>query len=103
MKGWSAVPAVRDLAVATSGLYERGDHILDPLSALPARGLLSMTVVGPSLALADAYSTAAFVMGPEGVEWVAGIPGYAGYAVTAERRCLWSDGCEPLLVQDLGR
>jgi len=39
----------------------------------------------------------------EGVEWVAGIPGYAGYAVTAERRCLWSDGCEPLLVQDLGR
>jgi len=43
------------------------------------------------------------VMGPEGVEWVAGIPGYAGYAVTAERRCLWSDGCEPLLVQDLSR
>ena len=61
-----------------------------------------MTVAGPSLALADAYSTAAFVMGPEGVAWVAGIPGYAAYAVTTERRCLWSDGCEPLLVQDLG-
>lgn len=98
----AAVLAVRDLAVATSGLYERGDHILDPRSGAPARGLLSMTVAGPSLALADAYSTAAFVMGPEGVAWVAGIPGYAAYAVTTERRCLWSDGCEPLLVQDLG-
>ena len=30
-------------------------------------------------------------------------PRIRGYAVTAERRCLWSDGCEPLLVQDLGR
>jgi len=48
VKGWSAVPAVRDLAVATSGLYERGDHILDPHSALPARGLLSMTVSVPA-------------------------------------------------------
>jgi thiamine biosynthesis lipoprotein len=98
----AAVLAVRDLAVATSGLYERGDHILDPRSGAPVRGLLSMTVAGPSLALADAYSTAAFVMGPEGVAWVAGIPGYVAYAVTAERRCLWTEGCEPLLVQDLG-
>ena len=99
----AAVLAVHDHAVATSGLYERGDHIVDPRSGAPLRGLLSMTVAGPSLALADTYSTAAFVMGPEGVAWVAGIPGYAAYAVTAERRCLWSAGCEPLLVQDLGR
>jgi thiamine biosynthesis lipoprotein len=99
----AAVMAVRDLAVATSGLYERGDHILDPRGGGPARGLLSMTVAGPSLALADACSTAAFVIGPEGVAWVAGIPGYAAYAVTTERRCLWSEGCAALLVQDLGR
>jgi len=96
----AAVLAVRDLAVATSGLYERGDHILDPRSGRPARGLLSMTVVGPSLALADAYSTAAFVMGEEGVRWVAGIPGYGAYAITSERRCLWSDACDALLVHD---
>jgi thiamine biosynthesis lipoprotein len=100
--GVAAVLAVRDLAVATSGLYERGDHILDPRSGLAPSGLLSMTVVGPSLALADACSTAAFVMGPEGVRWVAGIPGYAAYAVTGERRCLWSEGLLELLVQDRG-
>jgi len=98
----AAVLSVRDLAVATSGLYERGDHILDPQSGRPARGLLSMTVVGPSLTLADAYSTAAFVMGEEGAPWVAGIAGYGAYAITAERRCLWSDACEALLVQDPG-
>jgi thiamine biosynthesis lipoprotein len=98
----AAVLAVSDLAVATSGLYERGDHILDPRSGTPARGLLSMTVVGPSLALADAYSTAAFVMGEAGVGWVASTPGYAAYAVTGERRCVWSEGCQRVLVQDLG-
>lgn len=100
----AAVLAVRDLAVATSGAYERGGHIVDPRSGRSADGVLSMTVTGPSLGLADAYSTAAFVMGREGVEWVAGIPGYAAYAVTADRRCTWSAGCDSLLVQefDLG-
>jgi thiamine biosynthesis lipoprotein len=98
----AAVLAVRDLAVATSGAYERGDHIIDPRSGLPARGLLSMTVTGPGLGLADACSTAAFVMGPEGVDWVAAIPGHAAYAVTANRVCTWSEGCSALLVQEMG-
>jgi thiamine biosynthesis lipoprotein len=96
----AAVLGVRDLSVATSGAYERGDHLLDPRSDRPARELLSMTVVGPSLTLADAYSTAAFVMGREGAEWIAGIPGFAAYAVTAGRRAVWTDGCDLLLVQD---
>ncbi len=98
----AAVLAVRDLAVATSGAYERGGHIVDPRTGRAADGLLSMTVTGPCLGLADAYSTAAFVMGREGVAWVAGIPGYAAYAVTTDRRCTWSEGCDALLVQDMG-
>ena len=35
-----------DLAVATSGVYERGQHVLDPRRGAPARGLRSVTVVG---------------------------------------------------------
>ena len=50
----AAVLTVRDLAVATSGLYERGAHIVDPHTGDVPRGLRSMTVVGPTLALADA-------------------------------------------------
>ena len=56
---------VTDAAVATSGRYERGDHVLDPRTGLPATGLASVTVVGPDLAIADAYATAAVVLGPD--------------------------------------
>ena len=36
---------VSDLGVATSGRYERGDHIIDPRTGQPATGLMSVTVV----------------------------------------------------------
>jgi thiamine biosynthesis lipoprotein len=96
----AAVVAIRDLAVATSGAYERGDHIVDPRSGLPTPGLVSMTVVGPCLALADAYSTAAFAMGDEGIRWVTGLRDYAGFAVTATRHSVWTDAFDALLVKE---
>jgi len=95
----AAVVAARDLAVATSGAYERGEHIIDPRRDAPAEGLLSMTVAGPSLTFADAYATAAFAMGLEGARWVARRAGYAAYAVTADRRAVWTDAFEPLLLR----
>jgi thiamine biosynthesis lipoprotein len=94
----AAVLAIRDVAVATSGTYERGEHILDPRSGSPTSGLLSMTVVGPSLTFADAYSTAAFVMGERGAPWVAGIDGYDALAITTQRRTVWTPGLDAMLV-----
>ena len=58
-----------DLAVATSGEYARGEHIVDPHTGRPPQGLLSVTITGPDLATADAYATAAFAMGEDGPEW----------------------------------
>jgi thiamine biosynthesis lipoprotein len=55
-------------AVCTSGDYERGPHILDPRKRAPADSVASVTVVAPNAMLADALSTAAFVLGPsEGI------------------------------------
>ncbi len=59
-------------AVVTSGSYERwrladGErctHILDPQGGAPARDLVSVTVVHPSAARADAAATALLVAGP---------------------------------------
>ena len=64
---------LHDDAVATSGDYEqfvdrdgrRYGHILDPRTGWSARGLTSVTVVAGSAMLADAWSTALFVLGPE--------------------------------------
>jgi thiamine biosynthesis lipoprotein len=55
-------------AVCTSGVYERGRHILDPRTSAPAESVASATVIAPNAMLADALSTAAFVLGPvEGI------------------------------------
>jgi thiamine biosynthesis lipoprotein len=88
---------VRNRAVATSGSYERGEHIIDPRSGQPPQGLRSMTVVGPSLTFADAYATAAFVMGLDGLAWVARHPGYGAYAISADGRALWTEGLDRFL------
>jgi FAD:protein FMN transferase len=76
------VLAGRDFAVATSGVAERGAHIVDPHTGQPATGLASLTVVGPRLAAADAYATAGFAMGAAARDWVAGLDGYEAFAIT---------------------
>ncbi|KQV05018.1 hypothetical protein ASC63_14455 [Leifsonia sp. Root112D2] len=64
-----AVLAVTDAAVATSGAYERGAHIVDGRTGLPAAGLISATVVADDLITADVLATAVFALGATGVEW----------------------------------
>jgi len=70
-----------DAAVATSGPYERGAHLIDPATGLPACRAASATVTGPSLALADALATALAVGGDEALAVLAGVAGYAGYLI----------------------
>ena len=70
-----------DAAVATSAGYERGPHLIDPGTGLPAARAASATVTGPSLALADALATGVAVGGDEALAVVAGLPGYAGYLI----------------------
>lgn len=61
----------RGRGVATSGTYERGNHIYNPLS--PAETLnevVSITVIGTDVLEADRFATAAFAMGTKGVEFI---------------------------------
>jgi thiamine biosynthesis lipoprotein len=55
---------VSDASVCTSGTYERGGHITDPRTGAPATSVASATVIAPTAMVADALSTAAFVLGP---------------------------------------
>jgi thiamine biosynthesis lipoprotein len=80
----AAVLVASDVGIATSGAYERGEHILDPHTGSPSQGVLSVTIVGPDIATADAYATAAYAMGPKGAEWCAGLNGYAAMVILAD-------------------
>jgi len=89
-----------ETAIVTSGDYERffmvGEtryhHILDPRTGMPARLCQSVTVVAPDTAGADAYATAAFVLGPEeGLRYLRSLPGVEGIIVDAKGELLWTD------------
>lgn len=80
------------LAVATSATYSRGAHIIDPRTKEPAMGLASATITGPDLTLADAYATAVFVMGLDGLEWIEEHPAYDAYLITHDGTACWSPG-----------
>ena len=88
-----AVVAVADAAIATSGRYERGEHVFDPASGQAVRGLASVTVIGPDLAVADAYATATMVLGPDaGMRWLAECAGYEGLGITDNRAVILTPG-----------
>lgn len=82
----------RDLAVATSGVAERGLHVIDPLRGRPADALASVTVVGPDLTWADAHATTALAMGLEAPEWLAELAGHEAYVIDAGGHVWWTEG-----------
>jgi thiamine biosynthesis lipoprotein len=86
-----AIVEVKGEAVATSGTAARGRHLWDGRTGRPADELASMTVVGPHLTWADAFATAAFVMGNEGVDWVTNFDGYRALAITTEGEVVCRD------------
>lgn len=77
----AAVVQATDLAIATSGTYARGEHIVNPHTGRPPRGVLSVTITGPDLATADAYATAIYAMGQTGPAWSAWLTGYESMTI----------------------
>jgi FAD:protein FMN transferase len=77
-----------DLAVATSGAYARGEHVLDPHTRRPPEGVLSVTVIRRELATADAFATAAFAMRTKGPAWRARRRGFDASTLLADGRSL---------------
>jgi len=92
------VVAGTDLAIATSGTYERGLHVIDPFSGT-ADFLCSVSITGTDLAVADAYATAALAMGERGIDWLGTLPGYESAVITKTGEAYRSDGF-PLIDAD---
>jgi len=63
--------AITDMAVATSGNYEKFvvidgkkySHTIDPKTGLPVTGIKSVTIISPNAEIADAMATPVMIMG----------------------------------------
>ncbi|MEE9615368.1 MAG: FAD:protein FMN transferase [Thermodesulfobacteriota bacterium] len=88
-------------ATATSGDYERFfikdgvryHHILDPATGYPAKKCRSVTIISEDPIVADALSTAVFVMGPEkGMALIEKLEGVEGVIVGSNSELSVSSG-----------
>jgi FAD:protein FMN transferase len=77
-------------SIATSATYERGAHIINPRDGQPTTGIASATVIGPDLGTADAFATAVFVMGEDGLGWIESQPDYEAYLITNDEIAMWT-------------
>jgi FAD:protein FMN transferase len=86
-------------AIATSGNYERGDHVVDARTGRPAVGLTAVSVIAPNLALADGCATAALALGNEGMGWLAAQPDVVAVGITDDRRVVKTAGFDDHVVK----
>ncbi|MEA2142053.1 MAG: FAD:protein transferase [Solirubrobacteraceae bacterium] len=68
------VVCLHDGAIATSGAYERGAHVLTAAGGVSARRFRSVTVTGRDLGTADAWATAILAWGDDGFDLLAHAP-----------------------------
>lgn len=98
----------------TSGGYQRYftgsdgtvyQHILDPKTGIPAMSdLLSVTIVNKNGAMADAYSTALYVMGEAGAVsfWREHSTEFDMILITADGRLLYTEGLDGRVTTEKG-
>lgn len=68
--------------VATSGSYERGNHIYNPLNPADSlQDIVSITIIGPNALEADRFATAAFAMGKLGLSFIESMPQFEAYSI----------------------
>lgn len=77
-------------ALATSGSYERGLHLIDPHTGSAVAPVASATVSGPDLGLADALATAVAVAGHKGLGIVGALEGYDAMIVALDGTMRWT-------------
>ncbi len=80
---------LKDRGIATSGTYERGQHIYDPHEkGKEITDIMSFTVVGPDVYEADRFATAAFAMGKKGIAFIEAREGLEGYCILSDRHAI---------------
>ena len=92
---------IYDGAIATSGTYERGAHIVDPFTGTIAIGAASATVIGPDGGFTDAMATALMVTGDSGAGLFARpeLADYSAWCINRNEGGAWGVG--PLFADEI--
>ena len=78
-------------AIATSGSYERGNHLIDPHLGCPCARAASASVTGPDLGLADALATAVAVTGTPGLAFIEPVENYEALIIGFDGTRRWTE------------
>jgi thiamine biosynthesis lipoprotein len=106
-----AVIPLMDVAVSTSGDYERFfeengvryHHIINPASGKSASEMQSVTIIGPDATTTDALSTTVFVMGLEaGLQLINRMPDIDAIVVDRNGELHYSESLQPAKKMDAG-
>jgi FAD:protein FMN transferase len=79
-------------ALATSGAYERGAHLVNPRTGVAATQFASASVTGPDLGRADALATALCVGGAGVLSIIERLPDYEAFALDRHGTRRWTTG-----------
>lgn len=91
----------KNKGVATSGTYERGNHIYSPkINKKTANDIVSLTVIGPNIYEADRFATAAFAMGNSGINFIENLPGFEGYMIDKIGIATYTSGFEKFVYEN---
>ncbi len=88
------VVELNNAGLATSGTYERDQHIYNPFSDSLIIEIVSITVLGPNVYEADRFATAAFAMGKDGITFIEQLDGLEGYVVDKDGVATMTSGFE---------
>ncbi len=93
------VVQLTDHGIATSGTYERGQHIYDPKTKQSVKtDIVSLTVIGPNIYEADRFATAAFAMGRAGIAFIEQRPDLEGYMIDQTGTATLTSGFEKFVA-----
>jgi thiamine biosynthesis lipoprotein len=93
------VLSIQNCGIATSGTYVRGQHIFNPqVPEQPITDIVSLTVIGSDVFEADRFATAAFAMGPGGIQFIERLTGFEGYMIYKGGMATYTSGFERYIL-----
>lgn len=92
--------ALQNYAIATSGTYEKGNHIYSPIDGNNKFDIVSLTVVAKDILEADRFATAAFAMGRAGINFLEEQKNLEAYMIDIAGNAVMTSGLEKFVIHE---